>query len=72
VRAWEPFEWDLPDDFNGKEGRLEISVSTSARPMFGDISGGKWDNVRIWFSVDGPDVPCGLLDAAWILSVERN
>ena len=72
ARAWEPFEWDLPDDCNGKDGRLEISVSTSARPMFGDISEGEWDNVRIWFSVDGPDGPCGLLDAAWILSVDRN
>ena len=67
VRAWAPFEWEFPEDCAGKEGRLEISVSTSVRPMFGDMSAGKWDNARIWYSVDCPDGPSGLLDAAWTL-----
>ena len=66
VRAWEPFEWELPEKYAGTEGLLEISVSTSVRPMFGDLAAGKWDSARIWCSVDGPDAPCGLLDAAWI------
>ena len=66
VRAWAPFEWEIPQDCVGAKGRLEISVSTSVRPIYGDISAGKWDNSRIWVSVDGPDGPCGLLDAAWV------
>ena len=66
VKAWEPFEWELPEKCAGTEGKLEISVSTSVRPMFGDLAAGKWDSARIWCSVDGPDSPCGLLYAAWI------
>ena len=65
VRAWEPFEWELPAAFAGKRGLLEISVSTSVMPMFGDVSAGKWDS-KFWNDVNGPDGPCGLLSAEWV------
>ena len=66
VRAWAPFEWELPPDCAGRKGTLEISVSTSVMPMYGDHSAGKWDS-EPYHSVCGPDGPCGLLDAAWVL-----
>ena len=65
VRAWSPFEWDVPADFAGKKAKLEISISTSVQPMFGDPANGTWD-MRFWNAVSGPDGPCGLLDAAWL------
>ena len=67
VRAWPPFEWEVPAECIGKTGLLEIAVSTSVRPMLGDLAAGKWGKARIWKSVDCPDGPCGLLDAAWAL-----
>jgi hypothetical protein len=66
VKAWPPFEWELPQDLAGKEGVLEISVFTSAQPMFGSPKDGKWDT-RFWLAVNGPDGPCGLLDAKWLV-----
>ena len=65
VRAWAPFEWDIPADLVGSKGRLEISVSTSVQPMFGDVADGKWD-MKFWTAVSGPDGPCGLLSADWM------
>ena len=65
VRAWSPFEWDVPADFAGKKAKLEISISTSVQPMFGDPANGTWD-MRFWNAVSGPDGPCGLLDAVWL------
>ena len=64
VRAWAPFEWEVPHDLAGKKVRLEISVSTSVQPMLGDPAAGKWD-VSFWHAVTGPDGPCGLLSAEW-------
>ena len=66
VRAWAPFEWEVPPDCAGRKATLEISVSTSVMPMYGDHSVGKWDS-EPYHSVCGPDGPCGLLDAAWVL-----
>ena len=66
VRAWAPFEWEIPAECAGKKGKLEISVSTSVQPMFGDPSAGTWD-MRFWFAVSGPDGPCGLLAADWLI-----
>ena len=65
VRAWAPFEWDVPAELAGKKAKLEISVSTSVQPMLGDAASGKWD-MRFWFAVSGPDGPCGLLAADWL------
>jgi hypothetical protein len=65
VRAWAPFEWDVPAGLAGKKAKLEISICTSVQPMFGDPANGTWD-MRFWNAVSGPDGPCGLLDAAWL------
>jgi len=65
VRAWAPFEWDVPADLAGKKVKLEISISTSVQPMFGDPANGTWD-MRFWNAVSGPDGPCGLLAADWL------
>ncbi len=65
ARAWAPFEWDVPAELAGKKAKLEISVSTSVQPMFGDPANGAWD-MRFWFAVSGPDGPCGLLAADWL------
>ena len=76
VRAWVPFEWELPSDCMGRKGVLEISISTSVMPMYGDYLAGKWDRGNNHYnSVVGLDGPCGLLDAAWVLlswGVERE
>ncbi len=34
--------------------------------MFGDVAAGKWD-MKFWTAVSGPDGPCGLLAADWML-----
>ena len=65
VRAWAPFEWDVPADIAGKKAKLEIAISTSVQPMFGDPDNGTWD-MRFWNAVSGPDGPCGLLAADWL------
>ena len=65
MRAWAPFEWDVPADLAGKKAKLEISISTSVQPMFGDPANGTWD-MRFWNAVSGPDGPCGLLAADWL------
>ena len=65
VRAWSPFEWDVPAGLAGKKAKLEISISTSVQPMFGDPVNGTWD-MRFWNAVSGPDGPCGLLAADWL------
>ena len=65
VRAWAPFEWEIPEDLAGRKGLLEISVSTSVMPMFGDVAAGKWD-MKFWTATSGPDGPCGLLSAEWV------
>ena len=65
VRAWAPFEWDVPAGLAGKKAKLEISISTSVQPMFGDPADGTWD-MRFWNAISGPDGPCGLLAADWL------
>ena len=69
VRAWPPFEWIIPSDLVGIEGLLEISITTSVQPMFGDSTAGKWDT-KFWLAVNGPDGPAGLLAADWLTFTE--
>lgn len=35
VRAWPPFEWEIPAAMRGKDVRLELSIYTSQLPIFG-------------------------------------
>lgn len=36
MKGWAPFEWEIPEDLAGRSLPLEISVTTSVRPVFGD------------------------------------
>ena len=44
ARAWEPFAWKIPANLCGSGRRLEISISTSVLPIFGDpkAPGAEW------------------------------
>ena len=68
VKAWGPFEWEIPSALQGRTGELEISLWTSAQPMFGDENapGAKWDS-RFWLRIHAPDSACGLFAAAWTM-----
>lgn len=67
VRAFAPFEWAIPKDLQGKTGALELTIHTSAQPMFGDYGapGVQWDT-HLWNRLHAPDSACGLLAAEWI------
>ena len=67
LKAWGPYEWEIPAELKGKACRLEVSIWTSANPMFGDekASGTKWD-ARFWFALSMPGTACGLLSADWM------
>lgn len=66
VKAWGPYEWEVPSALQGRTGELEISLWTSAQPMFGDENapGTKWDS-RFWLRVHAPDSASGLFAATW-------
>ncbi len=36
ARLWAPFEWELPEELRRPKVRLEVRVSTSVGPLFGD------------------------------------
>ena len=65
--AWAPFEWNVPPELAGQAGELEITVFSSAQPMFGpyDAPGAAWD-CRLWFGDHAPGAACGLLSASWV------
>ena len=67
VRAWAPFEWNIPRSLQGRKGELEITVYSSAQPLFGefDIPGAAWD-MKPWLDLFAPDSACGLFSAEWI------
>ncbi len=65
ARAWEPFAWEVPDDLAGQTGELEITVFSSAQPMFGPYGAtNAWD-MRLWYGEHAPGAACGLFAAAW-------
>ena len=67
ARPWEPFEWAMPESLSGKTGELEITVFSSAQPMFGryGIPGVSWKQ-RLWFGEHSPGTGCGFFSAKWI------
>ena len=67
VKAWGPYEWEIPAAMLGRKTTLEVSLWTSANPMFGaaDAPGAAWDT-RFWFKVSAPDYACGLLSAEFV------
>ena len=65
--AWEPFEWEVPPALAGAEGELEITVFSSAQPMFGPYKtpDAAW-NGRLWTGEHAPGPYCGLFAAGWV------
>ncbi len=68
VRAWAPFEWEIPENLAGQTGELEIAVYSSAQPMFGrhGVAGAVWDQ-HLWYGDHALGARCGLFSAEWIL-----
>ena len=66
VRAWAPFEWDIPADLAGLTGELDITVYSSAQPMFGPngVPWASWD-ARLRLGDHAPGAACGLFNAGW-------
>ncbi len=66
ARAWKLFAWDVPDNLAGQTGELEITVFSSAQPMFGPYNtpGAAWD-MRLWYGEHATGAACGLFSAAW-------
>ncbi len=71
VRAWEPFEWKIPASLSCKTGELEITVFSSALPMFGadETEGKPWRGPG-WGGYRTPGARCGLFSSEWVKSLE--
>ncbi len=68
VRAWAPFEWELPADVVGKQVKLEITLHLPLVNMMGDVDapGVKWDT-RMWMAPRSWDYAAGLVSAPeWV------
>ena len=67
ARAWEPFEWDIPESLSGKGGELEITIVSTAKPMFGphEVKDKTWDT-NSWDAISTPGADCGLFSAEWV------
>ena len=65
--AWEPFEWDVPESLSGTCGELEITISSTAKPMFGphEVKEKTWDTDS-WDAISTPGADCGLFSAEWV------
>ena len=37
-RLWAPFAWKIPDNIKNQDSEIQIDISTSIRPMFGDYT----------------------------------
>ena len=73
ARAWEPFEWDIPESLSGKGGELEITIVSTAKPMFGphEVKDKTWDTDS-WDSIRTPGADCGLFSAEWVKDMEAS
>jgi len=60
VRAWEPFEWQLP---SAEPGTLDVTVYTSVVRIFGDVNrpGADWDT-NFWIKPNDPEHRDGLYE----------
>ena len=68
TRLMAPWRYSIPNDMRGKKAKLEITLTTSVRPMFGkesdDIKGALPSNKPNWVQTIPGETP-GLLDARW-------
>ena len=66
-KALPPFEWKIPDSLAGSGQLLEISVTTSVRPVFGrDDAPGVRLGQRLWTHTQRNAVRSGLLSLRWL------
>ena len=69
TRLVAPWRYTVLDDLRGKSAKLEITVTTSVRPMFGkesdDIPGALPSNKPYWVKTIAPESDVGLNFARW-------
>ena len=68
TRLIAPWRYQVPADLRGKRAKLEITLTTSVRPMFGkesdDVPGALPSNKPSWVQTIPGETP-GLFDARW-------
>ncbi len=69
TRLFAPWRYPVPADLRGKRAKLEITVTTSVRPMFGkesdDVPGALPSNKPYWVQTIPPEFGVGLNYARW-------
>ena len=69
TRLFAPWRYPVPTDLRGKKAKLEITVTTSVRPMFGkesdDVPGALPSNKPGWVKTIAPERNVGLNFATW-------
>ena len=69
TRLLSPWRYDVPDELRGKKAMMEITVTTSVRPMFGaesdDVPGALPSEKPSWVKTIAPENNVGLLFARW-------
>jgi hypothetical protein len=68
-RAWEAFEWTVPQDAKGRTAELKITVRTSVAPLFGDWRhpAAAWSR-KFWVPPPEPHPAVGVLAVPeWVL-----
>ena len=66
-RAWEPFEWMVPDELQGRKAVMKITIYTSIAPLFGNYSapGAVWSDKME--SLPNPKPAAGILSSPeWV------
>ena len=69
TRLFAPWRYPVPADLRGRRAKLEITVTTSVRPMFGkesdDVPGALPSNKPGWVKTIAPERNVGLNYARW-------
>ena len=69
TRLFPPWRFEIPADLRGKTGTLEITITTSIRPMFGaesdDIQGALPSGKPDWVKTIAPEHEVGLVFTYW-------
>ena len=69
TRLFAPWRYTIPKDMRGKKAKLEITVTTSVRPMFGkesdEVPGALPSNKPGWVKTIAPERGVGLAFAVW-------
>ena len=64
-----PREWLIPDELKGKKLPLEVTLTTSIRPVFGpdNVPGTKLSQ-RLWSKTQLNAARSGLCSASWLVA----